>query len=102
MALSFGTPVFERLPQSAGVKKGYVDVTFDSSYPTGGEAITYASVKGLNSSLIGMWQIASNLTTYQVFYDSTGGTLVAWDEDSEAPNTTNLSSLTVRMRFIGI
>jgi hypothetical protein len=49
-----------------------------------------------------MWQIASNLTTYQVFYDSTGGTLVAWDEDSEAPNATNLSSLTVRMRFIGI
>jgi len=101
MALSFGTPVYENLPQSAGVKKGYVDVTFDSSYPTNGEAITYASIKGLGSTLIGMWQIASNLTTYQVFYDSTGGKLVAWDENSEVANTTDLSSLKVRMRFIG-
>ena len=102
MALSFGTPKYDRLPQSGTFKEGYVDVTFDSSYPTGGEAITYASIVGLAAVLAGMWQIASNLTTYLVHYDSTGGTLVVWDEDSEVTNTTDLTGLTVRMAFKGI
>jgi hypothetical protein len=101
MALTIGTPTYFTLPQARGRKMGFTTVTFDSSYPTGGEAIVYTDIPGLASVLDGMWQIGSNLTTYQVFFDKTGATLVAWDENSEAPNTTNLASLTVTMAFIG-
>jgi hypothetical protein len=101
MGLTIGTPTYDRLPQSQGRKEGFVTVTFDDSYPTGGEAIAYTDIDGLSSVLDGMWMIGSNVTTYQVFFDKTGATLVVWDENSEVPNTTDLEALTATMRFIG-
>jgi hypothetical protein len=99
MALTFGTPVYERLPQSAGVKKGYLDITFDSSYAAGGEAIAYTNIKGLDNSILGLWPIAYNIKTWAVQYDSTAGKLVANAVGAEASG--DLSGLTVRMYFIG-
>jgi len=101
MVLSLGTPVYERLPQSCGVKKGYVDVTFDASYAAGGEAIVYSDIAGLDVSLVGMTPIAYNIKTWQVQYDSTAGTLVANIVGAEATASDDLSGLTVRMYFMG-
>lgn len=101
MALTVGTPVYERLPQSAGVKKGYVDITFDSSYAAGGEAIVYSDIKGLSNSIVGMWQIAANAKTYTAMYDSTAGKIWVDAVGAEVAASVDLSGVVVRFRFIG-
>jgi hypothetical protein len=93
--------VYERLPQSSGYKKGWVDLTFDSSYAAGGYAIAYTNIKGLGTQIVGMTQIRSNSPDYQAYYDSTAGKIVVWDEDSEAASSASLGSISVRMYFIG-
>lgn len=100
MALSFGTPTYWRLPQArGGLQVGFVDVTFDSSYAAGGEAILYSDISGLITSLVGMTPVNYNIKTWQVQYDGTADTLVANAAGAEASG--NLSGLTVTMMFLG-
>jgi len=99
MVLDIGTPVYDRLPQSAGIKKGYVDITFDTSYAAGGEALVYSDIPGLACVLDGMVQIAANAKTYTAFYDSTADTL--WLDAVGAEASGDMAAVTVRMRFWG-
>lgn len=85
------------------------DVTFDSSYATGGLSLTPAQVDC--RSILGARQIgrAGGATTAAVVqYDPTNQKLQAYVSNgaspallAEAPATTNLSSLTVRLEFVG-
>lgn len=100
MALTVGTPTYVRLPfVRGGMQWGTVDITFDSSYASGGEAIAYSDIDGLDNSLLGMSPINYNIKTWQVQYDGTAGTLVANAVGAEASG--DLSGLTVKMMFYG-
>jgi hypothetical protein len=101
MVLSIGTPVYERLPQSSGIKKGYVDITFDSSYAAGGEAIVYSDIPGLDVSLVGMHQIAANAKTYTANYDSTAGKIWVDAVGAEVAGSVDLSGVVIRFSFLG-
>jgi hypothetical protein len=83
------------------LKLGFVEVTFDSSYVTGGEPIVYTDIAGLDTELVGLVPIAQNIKTWCVFYDSTADTLVANAVGAEATSTGDLTGLTVKLLFIG-
>jgi hypothetical protein len=99
MALSVGTPTYLMRPQARGKKIGWVNITFDSSYAAGGEAIAYTDIDGLGAQLDGMVQIGINNDAYHCHYDSTAGTLVANAVGAEGSG--DLSALIVKMLFIG-
>lgn len=73
-------------------------VTFDSSYPTGGEALS-ASLLGLNviNTIIsvGISTPAGSVTS--VVHDSTNGKLIANTAAAQVANTTDLSALVVHV-----
>lgn len=86
-------------------KESYGTVTFDSSYPTGGEPFVPAEF-GLSrldwlqvagaSGYLAVWDgsvSAPKILLYR--QDETTGAL------AEVPNTTNVSTVTVRVRAIG-
>ena len=76
-------------------------VAFDSSYPTGGEALDHADYVPAGSVLLGV-MIASD-GTYRFEYDEENNKLVAitWVDGAEVANTTDLSALTaVRVVFV--
>ena len=81
-----------------------VDVTFDSSYPTGGEAYT-AGLFGL--SRIEHLEIASGGGGYVIQDDATNSKLLAYEAGAdggaldEVANTTDLSSVTARVIAVG-
>ena len=99
MALTIGTPSYWIRPGVRGIKVGTVDITFDSAYAAGGEALVYSDIPGLDSSLEGLTQIATNDDAYHCHYDSTAGTLVANAVAAEAAG--DRSGLTVKVLFLG-
>jgi len=100
MGLSVGTPDYWWLPQARGVKVGTVDITFDSEYATGGEAIVYTDIKGLSTALTGLVSLASTHEEYTYQYDSTNGTLAVHAVGAEASG--DLAGVTTKFLFIGI
>jgi hypothetical protein len=82
-----------------GLQIREVDITFDSSYPTGGEAITAANV-GLHT-LLGLIQVAVTGSTYNFFFDSTNSKIVGWIINAEITNTTDISAITAKFLAIG-
>jgi len=101
MGLTIGTPVYERLPVSAGCKKGYVLVTFDTSYATSGEAIVYSDIPGLERELIGMYQVEAPSGTYKAYYDSTAGKIWVNEVGAEVAGSVDLASNPFLFRFFG-
>lgn len=86
------------------------EVTFDSSYPTGGESFTPADV-GLSEFLAVLVSVDSAAAGgHVVQYDYTNKKLMAFVEEAvaaggalvEVANTTNLSNLKVRVVAIGV
>lgn len=75
------------------------DVTFDSSYPTGGEALT-ASDLGLTGTLTYV-NAAPAPTGHVCPYDRTNSKLMAFNGTTEIANTTDLSTVTTRLMAIG-
>lgn len=77
-----------------------IPVTFDSSYPTGGEAI---DLSGYFRDVLAMWPTSQNNQTWYVTYDETNGKLIAYVRatDAEVANTTDLSTLTVYLLVLG-
>lgn len=70
------------------------DVTFDTSYRTGGLAITPAQ---LNLSNV-LFMLPTVATTGQTFsYDATNGRLLAFAGGSQVADATNLSTVTTRI-----
>lgn len=96
----------------AGNKKvRYRTVTFDSSYPTDGEAIA-ASDFGLKKievlEVCGLAMKTDESDAVAVSHDPTAGTLVAFQSTTGAPaklvevaNTTDLSAYSVIVKAIG-
>ncbi|MCP4346118.1 MAG: hypothetical protein GY795_11410 [Desulfobacterales bacterium] len=74
------------------------DVTFDDSYPTGGEALTPVSL-GLGEIDV---FVAEGAGGYVFEYDRTNDKLKAFTGGSEVANLTDLASLTVRVSARGI
>lgn len=92
---------------TAGLRMKVKTVTFDSSYPTGGEALTAADF-GLSSIV---WAHASNASGYVFSYDYTNSKLLAYrgdnDNAADAPmievaNAVNLSAVATRVTVIGV
>jgi hypothetical protein len=82
------------------------DITFDSSYPTGGEALVPSDI---GFDIIDYFTATSD-TGYHFMYNYST-TLEAWWADNnassdtalvEVANTTNLSAVVVRTMFIGV
>lgn len=79
----------------------YVDITFDSSYATGGEALVAADV-GL-SKIVHVGVGTGNVTTvfYLSQFDYTNNKLLTFTAGAQTASTTDLSALTVRVRIAG-
>jgi hypothetical protein len=87
-----------------GSRQGVVaDVTFDSSYATGGEAVT-ASMFGLRSTISSFPAgLARNASTgaVGVRYDAANAKLQAFSGATEVASTTDLSAYVARVFVIG-
>lgn len=89
-------------------KEAHVDVTFDSSYPTGGEALTAATLgfTELNYVSDGIARKSDNTLAVLVSYDYTNSKLLAYKSNTAAnpqpvADTADLSTYKVRLRVIG-
>lgn len=103
MAVTVSTPTHATSPVVAGnVRMAVRDITFDSSYPTGGEA--------LSASDFGMQVILASIPTVRtagtgsvtaVQHDIENGKLLAYTAAAQVANTTDLSAVTVRVIAFG-
>lgn len=79
-----------------------VTVAFDSSYPTGGEALDHTDYQPKGTPVF-LGAICETDGTYRFEYDEENSKLVAitWVDGAEVANTTDLSALTaVRVVFM--
>lgn len=78
------------------------DVTFDSSYPTGGEALTAADL-GLTTVNFAITSIktAGAGSVTEAFYVTSTGLLKAYAAAAEIANTTDLSAVVVQIVAFG-
>lgn len=91
-----------------------VDVTFDSSYPTGGESLTKADL-GFTTTTLGVFTTTKqtgSVAVYESVYDLTNEKLMVYgvEQDADAAttepfdqenDTANLSALVVRVIALG-
>lgn len=87
-----------------------VDVTFDSSYPTGGEVLGLSAlgVKDATKATVFVTQVAPVTVGYAFAYDATNDKLVAFWVDTtvdgaalaQVADTTDLSAVEVRLLVI--
>jgi len=92
-----------------GIVFKIVDVTFDSSYATGGEAIAAADVEldRIDAIIPGPLVKSDGSDAYHCEYDPANAKLLAYRDTStnttltQVPNTTNLSAYTTRCLVIG-
>jgi hypothetical protein len=85
----------------------HLRLTFDSSYPTGGEAVDFKRYAGFTPAVVWFSQRAPTTGAYNFVYS--GGTIrVFWVDTTvdgaamaEVANTTNLSTLVVDVLLLG-
>lgn len=84
----------------SGMQVALIKFTFDSSYPTGGEAV---DLSNYFSSVLGAVALPGALTYYTV-YDVANSKLVAYTRstDAEVSNATDLSAYSVWMLVLGV
>lgn len=91
-------------------KEVIATITFDSSYPTGGESLTASDLGlALQVDYVESGAVARNGTNAVVtVYDYTNSKLMAFQSTTGAPNklievanTSDLSSYAVRLRVVG-
>lgn len=91
------------------LKYGVVEVTLDSSYPTGGEALTLNTDLGWSGSstyVVGL--NSSSVTGYVPAYDTTNNKLLMFEAGAdgaaldEVANTTDLSAETITVLVFGV
>lgn len=112
MALTF-TKVSDALGVHGTVRETFYDVTMDSSYPTGGEAISPREV-GLGTVIHGANVIGQRRTTgapttsYFAQWDHIAGKLQVFVTGTsadtvfnEVANATSLATVIFRIRFVG-
>ena len=92
---------------AGGQKQRIATITFDSSYPTGGEPITAADLglssqiefvfcQTLNAGYVVAWDGSKTAPKLKVFQQSAATSAL-----TEVPNTTNLSTLVVHVLAFG-
>jgi len=94
---------------STPLKMSTIDITFDSSYPSGGETISVSDIAhGWKEIITVLSEPSTN--GYILSYDSTNSKLKVWQTNAdysgdtpliEVTDTTNLSLETFRATFIG-
>lgn len=82
-------------------KETITDVLFDSSYPTGGEAVTAAEL-GLNrvetATAVVQGIASGSVNVTSADYDETNAKILLYDETpAEVANTSDMSGTTVRV-----
>lgn len=82
---------------SGNRRSNIVDVTFDSSYPTGGEALTPAQLGLISVDTV----LADGKLGYTFPYDRTNQKLLAFNGTTQAANEADLSAVTTRVVAIG-
>lgn len=90
-------------------KEAFIDVTFDSSYPTGGEALSATTLNfltELNYVSSGVAVKGDGTLAVLVAYDYTNGKPQAFKSNTasnpqEVANTADLSTYKVRLRVVG-
>jgi len=78
-------------------------VTFDTSYPTGGEALAASDFQGL-IQIDGLIVHSANLALYRVIWDEANSKLKVYVEDGstgEEGNTDNIATLTCLVQVQG-
>lgn len=87
-------------------KRTVTDVTFDNSYPTGGEPVTAAQLGALqrvDSAICQIKAVGGTVNVTSVFYDEANDKLVAYDETpAEVADQADLSTLVVRVFADGV
>jgi hypothetical protein len=97
MALTFTE---SRKTVEGSVKNWYGTVTFDSSYPTGGEVVTAASV-GMQTVLQAFPVPNTAMSRLVTFNPSTKALVLFTALSTEAANASDQSTITVPVHFIG-
>lgn len=93
-------PTIQKRISRGGVRTNYVDVLLDSSYPTGGYALTFNQLGFAKAPLLVDAEPATGRTFW---YDRANQKLVAFASGAtEVANATNLSAVTVRVAVDGI
>lgn len=80
------------------------DITFDSSYPTGGEPLVASDVglKNIDFAIVTIQAVGGTVNVTSVYYDTTNKKLIAYDETpAEVADTSTLATLVVRAVFFG-
>ena len=109
VSVSTGTNPGRQFNPFLGRQHAHLRVTFDSSYPTGGEAIDFKQYAGFTPAVVFFQQRAPITGAYNFVYDRTNKKiLVFWVDTTvdgaamaEVANTTNLSTVQVDVLLIG-
>ena len=86
-------------PRELGFHMKFADITFDSSYATGGEAITAAALG--YTELVGLAPVASTHEEYAYMYDSANGKIAVYAAGAEATGSADLSGVTTKFVCFG-
>jgi hypothetical protein len=88
-----------------GNKKHVVaDVTFDSSYPTGGEALTAANLgmTKIDYAECNVKAVGGTVNVANVYYDRANSKIQVFDETpAEVTDTATLATLVVQVKAVG-
>jgi hypothetical protein len=80
------------------------DVTFDSSYPTGGEPLAASDVglRKIDWAFCNVKAVGGTVNVANVYFDRANNKLKVYDETpAEAANTSDLSTLVVQVAAFG-
>lgn len=99
---------------SGTIREEFFDITFDTSYPTGGYAVTARSF-GIGAALFGIAEVGQGLVagtattvSYKLTYDPGTGKIQLFVSAAdtvaltEVANTTNLATRKIRVRVTGV
>ena len=88
--------------ESPDIKEGIARVTFDASYPTGGEPIAPSDLDTGINTIHGMTPIAHNAAgaVQDYRYDRVNGKILAFDDLGEEAAATDLSGNIVDFRVL--
>ena len=100
MAVTVTRPIAPFVPGAERVSVS--DVVFDSSYPTGGEPLTFADLGLSNVTFaIATVKVAGTGSVTSVAYDVANQKLLAYAAAAQIANTTNLAAVTATVVAFG-
>lgn len=104
MALTITRPLDPDAQVEGAWRIGLASVTFDSSYPTGGEAVTPADfgLDTIDFAICNITAVGGTVNVVEVCYDRANKKLMAFDESpAEVANGASLATLVVQVVAFG-